>query len=158
MNEPIRRNDLGEARTAFAPRWLRRVCYSLIAVVVVGTGVIMVNAPGTENGYQQPDLMGWAGTALFLCIILWRFGGTKITVHANGLNIRNFFRSYFLLWPQILSVDFYPEESFAILETTTGNQISIIALGKSEGARAYQFCSQVRQHLAHYDSGNQESN
>lgn len=151
MNAPARRNELGEVLATFTPIWLRRVCFSMIVVIVAGAVFIVVSAPGTSDGYSLPDQLGWYATVTFLCVILWRFGSTRAYLHLSGLVVRNFFRTYRLHWAQVFSIGFTAEDSFALIETTKGNQISSIALAKSEGNSAREFVARAQEMLNAFD-------
>ncbi|WP_435300024.1 PH domain-containing protein [Timonella sp. A28] len=152
------RSELGAYESTYTPRFLRVVCVVAALSLTVGLGIILWKAPGISDGhYDATNTFAMLGAWSILMIILWRFGRARVTIYTNGITVHNFFRNYILLWPMIFSCTLKADDSWAIVDLTTGKRITVLALARSEGHRTLDYVKQLQGRLDRYDSSNDSS-
>lgn len=106
---------------------------SLIAVF----GVIWFRLPAdsrdTFSWFQRLTLLAFFGAILW---ILYRMITLRVTAYAEGLQVRNVFKSYSLKWSEISGLRFRSGDAWLQLFDADGNRIGILAIQAAEGSRA----------------------
>jgi hypothetical protein len=106
---------------------------SLLAVF----GVIWIRLPADARDsfswFQRLTLIAFFGAVFW---ILYRMTTLRVTAYADGLRVRNVFKSYTLTWAEISGLRFRPGDAWLQLFDADGNRIGILAVQAAEGARA----------------------
>ena len=121
----------------FVPRFVRYVAWASVVLLVVGLGLVLYLAPGTDGaGYTTGNVVGLSLVVLAGCVYLWRQATVRATVDMTGIRVRNLLwvRSYD--WPQILAVTYGPGDPWVMLELSDGHRTAMMAIQRSDGRHA----------------------
>ncbi|WP_329002134.1 PH domain-containing protein [Kribbella sp. NBC_00709] len=121
----------------FHPRILALMAGVMGLSLVAVFGVIWVRLPASSRDsfswFQRITLLVFFGAILW---ILYRMTTLRVTAYADGLRVRNVFKSYTLTWAEISGLRFRSGDAWLQLFDADGNRIGILAIQAAEGARA----------------------
>ncbi|WP_405060962.1 PH domain-containing protein [Kribbella sp. NBC_01505] len=87
----------------------------------------------TFSWFQRLTLLAFFGAILLL---LFRMATVRVSAYADGLRIRNVFKSYMLPWAEVTALRFTSGDAWLQLFDAEGNRIGVLAIQASEGRRA----------------------
>jgi hypothetical protein len=106
---------------------------SIVAVFGVIWIRLSADARDTFTLFQRLTLLAFFGTVLYL---LYRMATVRVTAYADGLRVRNVFRTYRYSWSEVKGLRFRAGDPWLQLFDTEGNRLGVLAVQASEGARA----------------------
>ncbi|MDQ3104513.1 MAG: PH domain-containing protein [Actinomycetota bacterium] len=114
---------------------------SLLAV----TGVMVVALPArTRASFSvAEDVTLVLGLGLLLAV-LYGIGRTRLRTDADGLHVVNGFRTHDLAWAQAVDVSLRRGAPWAVLDTSAGETVQLMAIQSSDGARAGRAVRELR--------------
>lgn len=122
----------------FRPRMTRTFARVTIALLVVGTLLLLVLAPGTSGFYDPLDMLGIMTVAGGCVLLTWRHGTVVAFVTPIGLRVRNLVHTTVLTWPEIEAVRFGNGLPWVSLDLTNGQTLAVMAIQSADGAFATQ--------------------
>lgn len=130
-------SDMTDRLFTFHPRILALMAGVMGLSLVAVFGVIWVRLPASSRDsfswFQRITLLVFFGAILW---ILYRMTTLRVTAYADGLRVRNVFKSYTLTWAEISGLRFRSGDAWLQLFDADGNRIGILAIQAAEGARA----------------------
>ncbi|WP_237706609.1 PH domain-containing protein [Kribbella flavida] len=128
----------------FHPRIVAAVTAAMAASMLAIFGVIWFRLPDESRAtftlFQRLTLLAFFGTVLYL---LYRMATVRVTAYADGLRVRNVFRSYDYPWTAVKVLRFKPGDPWLQLFDADGNRLGILAVQASEGDRATAAAKQL---------------
>jgi hypothetical protein len=106
---------------------------SLVAVFGVIWFRLSAESRDTFTLFQRITLLAFFGVILWL---LYRMATVRVTAYADGLRVRNVFKSYRYGWDNVKALRFRAGDPWLQLFDAEGNRLGILAVQASEGARA----------------------
>jgi hypothetical protein len=123
---------------------------SMFAVFAVIWVRMSEESRATFTTFQRLTLLFFGGVVLWL---LYRMATVRLAAYADGVVVRNMFRTYRLGWDELEVVRFAPGDPWLQFFDAEGNRLGVLAVQASEGARAQiaakQFAAVARRHRPH---------
>lgn len=94
-------------------------------------------------------------TALFgvgLAALLWRFASLRAIPTTSGLHVVNLIRRHDLEWASIIGVGFSGGSPWAVLELNDTEEVAVMAIQRSDGARAKREASRLAALVLHHSA------
>jgi Bacterial PH domain len=121
------------------PRRGRIVCYVIIAVLLLSTGIIAFLLP--HEGafvFSVADRIGVFAVALGISWFLHKHASVRILATRDNLQVRNLFRTRTLHWGEVLAVRFRPGDPWTYLDLSDGETVAAMGIQASDGAAAVE--------------------
>jgi len=132
----------------FRPRAARVVPTVLAAVVLIGTGLLLVLMPSLS----LVDQAGFVLVALLIVWFCWRQATVQARVDADGVTVRNLIYTRRLEWAEIVSVRFGSGRAWVQLDLADGDTLAVMGIQRADGAyadaEARRLSTLVAQHTA----------
>lgn len=135
----------------FRPRATRIV--SIVLIVWVAGGWIAFLTL-TQQLEQPPHVyqVGGGVLAAVICLFLYRQASVQAIPAPEGLLVRNVVRRRFLQWAQIINVRF-GERDWVQLDLSDGHVLSVMAIQRVDGERAYAASRRLATLVARHEAG-----
>lgn len=122
----------------------RQVALGVGAAQLVALTLLAVFSPGAGPlGFQWYDRLLVVGVALGIAYVLWRFASVAAVPSESGLRVRNLVEVRDLEWAQVVEVRFGGGPPWAVLDLSDGETLNVMAVQRSDGARAEQEASRL---------------
>lgn len=144
MTSPRPPRTAAEPLWSFHPRIVAAVTTAMALSMVVIFAVIWfrlsAESRATFTLFQRLTLLAFFGAVLYL---LYRMATVRVTAYADGLRVRNVFKSYRFDWATVKVLRFRPGDPWLQMFDAEGNRLGILAIQASEGARAAQAAKEL---------------
>ena len=133
------------------PRRLRLICALAAAAVVAVMVVVAVLLTSSSTGvvtFGLVDQVAMVGLGVFVGAGVMLAGASRIDADAEGVRVRNVLVRHALPWELVRSVRFDRHSSWASLELTNGDEVSVLAVQAADGERALVAVEGLRALLA----------
>lgn len=128
----------------FVPRRGRRTALGFTVGSLVVFGVLALALPATGyRGWSVGDSLLIAGFGVLMALVMWRFAAIRALPSREGIVVRNVAVTRRLTWGEIESVRFAGGDAWAWLDLTDGDQLAVMAIQRSDGARALAEASRL---------------
>ncbi|MGN6300093.1 MAG: PH domain-containing protein [Angustibacter sp.] len=134
----------GDPFAPFVPRRGRRVAAGFAVGALVVFGVLAVALPAT--GYRDwslSDSLLIAGTGVLVAFVMWRFAAIRAVPSREGIVVRNVAVTRRVAWAEVESLRFANGDAWAWLDLVDGDQVAVMAIQRSDGARALAEASRL---------------
>ncbi|KQX66678.1 PH domain-containing protein [Angustibacter sp. Root456] len=134
----------GDPFGPFVPRRGRRVATGFAVGALVVFGVLAMALPATGyRGWSVGDSLLMAGFGVLVAVVMWRFAAIRAVPSREGLVVRNVAVTRRLTWAEIEAVRFANGDAWAWLDLVDGDQVAVMAIQRSDGARALAEASRL---------------
>jgi hypothetical protein len=140
-----------EAYAVFRPRrgaFVARV--AAVGSLVVFAVVAFVVPAGGAVGFGLADRIGTFAFGLAVAAFLWRYARLRAVPTPTGLRVVNLVRTHDLEWAEILRVGFSGGAPWVVLELTDTEEVSVMAIQRSDGAFAQREAARLAALVAHH--------
>ncbi|GAA1547835.1 PH domain-containing protein [Kribbella lupini] len=142
----------------FHPRIVAAVTTAMALSIFAVFGVIWFRLPDESRAtftlFQRLTLIAFFGTVLYL---LYRMATVRVTAYADGLRVRNVFKSYSYPWSDVKVLRFTAGDPWLQMYDTDDNRLGILAIQASEGARATAAAKELAAVARAHGAGTQTS-
>ncbi len=140
-----------EAYAVFRPRRGALVArVAALGSLVVFAVVAFVVPAGGAVGFSLADRIGTFGFGVAVAAFLWRYARLRAVPTPTGLRVVNLVRSHDLEWAEILRVGFSGGAPWVVLELTDTEEVSVMAIQRSDGAFARREAARLAALVAHH--------
>jgi len=143
----------GTAYAVFRPRrgaWAAWLC--AIASVVVFTGLAVSSPTSGDVGWGAPDRLMTIALGVGIAALLVKFATLRAVPSREGLQVVNLLGRHDLEWASIVTVGFSDGAPWAVVELADTEQVAVMAIQRSDGARARREASRLAALVSHHSS------
>jgi hypothetical protein len=129
------------------PRRLRTVCaITAVAVVVVMVlaGVLLKSSSTGDMSFKTSDQVALGVLGLLVAAGLLSLARPRVDGDAAGIRVRNVLATYRLPWDAVRAVRFERTSAWAELVMANGEEIAVLALQATDGARTAEAVEGLR--------------
>ncbi|WP_448639805.1 PH domain-containing protein [Geodermatophilus sp. URMC 63] len=138
-------------RVTAVPRRMRLVCALAAATVVVAMAVVAALLTSSSTGvvaFGPADQAAMLGLGVFVGAGVLFLGRARVDADAAGVRVRNVLGRHELPWDAVRAVRFDRSASWASLELTNGDEVTVMAVQALDGERAADAVEGLRALLA----------
>lgn len=112
----------------FQPRFARWVSLAVMALVIVGTVVVVVLSGNLGRG----DQVGFVGFGALLAWFCWREASVSATPDEEGLTVRNLVVTTRLQWAEVVAVRFGEGNAWVQLDIANGDTLAVMGIQRAD--------------------------
>lgn len=126
-------------RTAltYRPIGARIIAYVAVGCFLVMFMVITFALPAdVRESITPPQLVTLLSVFVAALAVLHGIGRTRVRTDDAGLHILNGYRRHDLEWAEVVSIELGRGAPWAVIDTTDGESVSVMAIQSADGTRA----------------------
>lgn len=113
------------------------IAYVAAACFVAMTIVIVVALPAdVRDGVSAVQLATLLVIGIAALAVLHGIGRTKVSTDDTGVRVLNGYRHHELEWAEVISVELGSGAPWAVIDTTDGTVVKVMAIQTADGTRA----------------------
>lgn len=132
--------------TTYRPGGARYVGYGTAVILIVMTVVIGAALP-PEITFTAAELFTLALVLGATLVLLHGVGRSLVRAGADGIQVRNGFRTHRLAWSQVAGISFKDGAPWPTLVTTDDERIMLFAIQRSDGPSAREAVEELRERI-----------
>ncbi len=132
----------------FRPIGARIIAYVAAACFVAMSVVIVVALPAdVREGVSPAQLATLLAIGIAALGVLHGIGRTKVSTDDAGVHVLNGYRHHELEWAEVISVELGRGSPWAVIDTTDGTVVHVMAIQSADGTRARAAVRTLREEL-----------
>ncbi|UPK73221.1 PH domain-containing protein [Nocardioidaceae bacterium SCSIO 66511] len=136
----------------YRPIGARIVAYVASGCFLVMFLVITFALPAdVRDSVTPPQLITLLAVFLGALAILHGIGRTRVRTDDQGVHILNGYRRYDLEWAEVISIELGRGAPWAMIDTTDGEAVAVMAIQSADGTRARAAVRRLRAEAAEHE-------
>jgi len=123
-------------------------CVAATSIVAVSAVIAVALPARTRAAFSlAEDVTLVLGLGVLLAV-LYGIGRTRLRTDARGLHVVNGYRTHDLAWAQVVHVSLGRGAPWAVLDTSSGDTVALMAIQSADGDRAERAVRELRAAVA----------
>ncbi|UYM05230.1 PH domain-containing protein [Solicola gregarius] len=133
----------------YRPIGARIIAYVAVGCFAVMFVVIAAALPDeVRASISPPQLVTLLSVFIGALAVLHGIGRTRVRTDNTGLHILNGYRRHDLVWAEVISIELGRDAPWAVIDTTDGEAVSVMAIQAADGTRARAAVRRLRAEIA----------
>lgn len=139
---------MNDASRTFRPLGARVVAFVAGSCLVVLSGVMwLAMPPRIRSTFNPLEVVTLVLVLLGILLVLYGIARTRLDVDQAGLHITNGYRRHDLDWAEAVAIHLGRGASWAVVDTSDGRIVKVMALQSADGPRARAATVWVRERI-----------